>query len=273
MFSRRAVVSLVLWSICIDTVSGGEIIIAPVAKSKTTAPVANDPAASGELEEGVLSPRSDDAPAGSRLENQGYYRGTTRGARPLGKEAASGSEIIITPVVKSKTVTPATSDPANDKKRSEELTSLRNKAQAYKSGGMQSVPSSGAPIVIHMDASGEIEEGILLPRSDDSPAGNRLENQGYYRGSLPATHGARPLTKEALPADTQHSVDLLEKNRSKAQLYMQGKPAPSKVSPNDEMAVACDSTGSVAGRIGDDSMSGREIVVIRNNKQVKMRCK
>jgi len=205
MFGQRAVVPLLLWSICVGTVSGGEIIIAPAAKSKAAAP------------------------------------------------AASPS--------------------ANDKKRLDELTALRNKAQAYKSGGVQPMPSSGVPIIINMDASGEIEEGVLLPRNDDASAGSRLGNKGYYRGNFPATQDARPLGKEALPADMQNNANLLEKNRSKAHQYMLGKPAPSKVSPNDEMVVACDSTGSVSGRIGDDSMSGREIIVIRDGKQVKMRCK
>lgn len=188
--------------------------------------------------------------------------------------AADSGEIVFTPVAKDKAVSPADNGKKRDKNGLDEAAALRNKARAYKSGNIQPLSSSGVPIVIQMDAAPEMEEGVLLPRSDEIPTVSRARNNEPFRDNIPAAQDMQPGGNDAASADKQDIRMQLEKNRFKANQYMKGKPAPSLVSVNkDNQVVACDSTGSVSGRIGDDSMSGREIVVIRDGKQIKMRCK
>lgn len=184
---------------------------------------------------------------------------------------ADGGEIVISPVAKDKVISPV----ANDKKTPDDAAALRNKARAYKSGNVQSMPSSAVPVIIQMDAVPEIEEGVMLPRSDEIPAASRAKNHELFRDNIPAMQDTQPSGNDAASADRRDSRMQLEKNRFKANQYMKGKPAPSLVSSHnsDNQVVACESTGNVSGRIGDDSISGREIVVIRDGKQIKMRCK
>lgn len=183
---------------------------------------------------------------------------------------AESGEIIIPPVAKDKVIFPAT----NDRKRSDEAVVLRNKAQAYQSENVQFMPSSGVPVIIRMDAAPGIEEGVLLPRSDGIPAVPRANNHEPFRDNIPAMQDAGPSGNGAASAGKQDARIQLEKNRVRASQYMKGQPAPSSVYANkDNQVVACDSIGSTSGRIGDDTMSGREIIVIRDGKQIKMRCK
>jgi hypothetical protein len=183
---------------------------------------------------------------------------------------AESGEIIISPVAKDKIISPA----VNDRKRPDEAAVLRNKAQTYQSGNVQSMPSSDVPIIIQMDAEPGLEEGVLLPRSDGIPAASRTKNHESFRDNIPAMQDAQSSGNGAASAGKQDARIQLEKNRDKASQYMKGQPVPSLVSANkDSQVVACDSIGSTSGRIGDDSMSGREIIVIRDGKQLKMRCK
>lgn len=183
---------------------------------------------------------------------------------------AESGEIIIPPVAKDKAVSPA----PNDRKRPDGAVVLRNKAQAYQSGNVQSMTSSGVPIIIQIDDAPGIEEDVLLPRSDGIPAVSRARNHEPFRDNIPAMQDAWPSGNGAVSAGKQDARIQLEKNRVKASQYMKGQPAPSLVSANkDNQVVACDSIGSTSGRIGDDTMSGREIIVIRDGKQIKMRCK
>lgn len=182
-----------------------------------------------------------------------------------------GGEIVISPVAKDKVISPV----ANDKGRYENAAALRDKAQAYKSGNVQSVPSSAIPVIIQMDAAPEIEEGVLLPRSNESQDASRTRSHDLIHGNIPSAQDIQQSGNDAAPTDIQDNRIQLEKNRFKANQYLKGKPAPSLVSSqnNGSQFVACENTGNVSGRIGDDSISGREIVVIRDGKQVKMRCK
>lgn len=183
---------------------------------------------------------------------------------------ANSGEIIISPVAKEKVISPAN----NDKNLPNEATVLRNKAHAYKSENAPSVPLSGVPVIIQMDVAPEIEEGVLLPRDDGISPTFRTKSRNSLRDSIPVTEGIQSSDNDAASADRQDTRMQLEKNRFKASQYMKGSPAPNLMPHrNDSQVVACDSTGNVSGRIGDDSVSGREIVVIREGKQVKMRCK
>lgn len=150
---------------------------------------------------------------------------------------------------------------------------LRNKARAYESGSAQ--PPVGDPVIIKMDAASEVEEGILLPRNDGIPATSWTKNQEHFRNSNPDVQGTQPGGDGVAPEGRQNMPTRAGKNRLKAIQYMKGKPAPSLAAPNNssDQVVSCESTGNVAGRIGDDSMSGREIIVIRDGKQIKMHCK
>ncbi|OGQ48116.1 MAG: hypothetical protein A3H42_03330 [Deltaproteobacteria bacterium RIFCSPLOWO2_02_FULL_46_8] len=183
-------------------------------------------------------------------------------------------EIVIPPVARDKAVSSADNDKKIGKNRGGEAAVLRNKARAYKSGNLQSMPSSSVPVIIQMDAAPEVEEGVLLPRSDEISAAPRIKKHESSRDNIPATQDAQPGGNDEASADGQEAQIQLEKNRFKANQYMKGKPAPSLASPsNDSQMVACESIGNVSGRIGDDSMSGREVVVVRDGKQIKMRCK
>lgn len=162
----------------------------------------------------------------------------------------------------------------SDNKKLDEAGALRNKARAYESGNVQTTPSSSDPVIIQKDAAPEIEEGILLPRNNGIPATSWTKNQEHFRDSNLDVQGTLPSGDGVAPAGGQDSQMQLEKNRLKANQYMKGKPAPSLVSPgNNKQVVACESTGNVSGRVGDDTMSGREIVVFRDGRQIKMHCK
>lgn len=169
---------------------------------------------------------------------------------------ANGGEIVISPA-------------ANN--RADDAAALRNKARGYKSG---IVPSSGVP-VIYPDAANEDEEGVLSPRVGDVPATFRTGPQESARDNIPAVQDGQPMGNDAVPADVQEEMRArLEENRLKANRYMRGKPAPSVVSRNTgDPVVVCGNSGNVVGRIGDDSMSGKEIIVMRDGVPVKMRCK
>lgn len=194
---------------------------------------------------------------------------------------AYGGIVVATPPTKDKAVSHA----VNNKKSPDKAAVLRNKAQAYKSGNDQVMPIIGDPVIIQMDAAQEVEEGVLLPRNDEIPAVSKTRSHELSRDNipaepdtlLPAQQDAQPSGNNAAAALTgEENKKQLAKNRFKASQYMKGKAAPSLVSQskdNKDNVVACDSTGSTSGRIGDDSMSGREIVVIREGKQVKMRCR
>lgn len=188
--------------------------------------------------------------------------------------SAVHGEIVIPPAAKDKTVSSAGNDKKTGKNRGDEAAALRNKARAYKSGNLQSMPSSGVPVIIQMDAAPEVEEGVLLPRSDEISAVPRSKKRESFRDNAPATQDTQPDDNDEASTDGQEAQIQLEKNRFKASQYMKGKPAPSLASPNnDSQIVACESIGNVSGRIGDDSMSGKEVVVVRDGKQIKMRCK
>lgn len=191
---------------------------------------------------------------------------------------AYGGIIVATPPAKDKTVSHA----VTNKKPPDKAAALRNKAQAYKSGNDQLLPTTGDPVIIQMDTAEEVEEGVLLPRNDELPAISRTRNHEPSRDNIPAEQTTLPTEQGAQPGSNNAAAALageenkkqLAKNRYKAGQYMKGKAAPSLVSQNKDInAVACDSTGSTSGRIGDDSMSGREIIVVRDGKQVKMRCR
>ena len=189
--------------------------------------------------------------------------------------SAVHGEIVIPPVAKDKAVSSVGNDKKIGKNRGGEAAALRNKARAYKSENLQSIPSSGVPVIIQMDvAPEEVEEEVLLPRSDEISAAPRIKKHESFRDNIPATQDTQPGGNDEASADGQEAQIQLEKNRFKANQYMKGKPAPSLASPsNDSQIVACESIGNVSGRIGDDSMSGREVVVVRDGKQIKMRCK
>lgn len=190
---------------------------------------------------------------------------------------AYGGIVVATPPTKDKAVSHA----VNKRKPPDKAADLRNKAQAYKSGHDQIMPITGDPVIIQMDAAEEVEEGVLLPRNDEPPAVSKARSHELSRDNIPAEQGTQPAEQGAQPSGNNAAAALtgeenkkqLAKNRFKAGQYMKGKAAPSLVSQSKDNVVACDSTGSTLGRIGDDSMSGREIVVIREGKQVKMRCR
>jgi hypothetical protein len=189
-----------------------------------------------------------------------------------------GGIVVATPPTKDKAVSHA----VNKRKPPDKAADLRNKAQAYKSGNDQIMPITGDPVIIQMDAAEEVEEGVLLPRNDETPAVSKARSHELSRDNipaepdtlLPAQQDAQPSGNNAAALTAEENKKQLAKNRFKASQYMKGKAAPSLVSQSKgDNVVACDSTGSTSGRIGDDSMSGREIVVIREGKQVRMRCR
>lgn len=181
---------------------------------------------------------------------------------------ASG-EILIAPPAKEKTNAPA----VNEKNNLDEASVLRNKAKAYGTENPQPVPPNGIPASIQKNAAPEIDEGVLLPRGDETSAISRARNHESSRDSLPASQETPPNSNNPLSADRPDIRMQLEKNRFKANQYMNNKAAPGSVSPNNDPVVECMNTGNVSGRIGDDTLSGKEIIVIREGKQITVRCK
>ncbi len=165
---------------------------------------------------------------------------------------SSEAEIVISPAEKIKQAIPAEND--RDQKLQVGTSALRSKARAYRNVD----PSSGVPIMLQMDSNKKMQEGIFIP--EKSTPMSRARNYEHSRAYLRHSGDAENLTQ-------------IEKNRLKASQYTNDESAQSLALPNQNQQVTCKSTGNVSGFIGDDSVSGGEIIVIRNHKQIKMRCK
>lgn len=194
-------------------------------------------------------------------------------------------EIFIAPTANDKAAIPSVRDNSEaprkpnvkekgiDRNMPDEAADLRNKARTYNSGNVQSVPASGVRVIIQMDDTPNAEEGVLLPRGNEVPFVPRIRSQESSRDNNQTAQEIQQGGNDQIPADSQDIRIQLDKNRLKASQYMKGKAPTSQVSPANDNVVGCEGTGNVSGRIGDDSMSGREIIVIRDGRQIKMRCK
>jgi hypothetical protein len=172
----------------------------------------------------------------------------------------AGGEILIAPVAKDKVAIPAVT--RIDKP--EETHALRNKAKAYEAGNAQASSSS------KMEGSASTEESYMLPGRGEMSTLNRARNIELSRDHNSVLQ--QPNGNEPIPGESMDTRNQLEKNSAKANQYMRGTNVSGPTSSSNEV-VPCDGAVNVTGRIGDDSSSGNEIIIIRDHKKVRVHCK
>ena len=130
---------------------------------------------------------------------------------------------------------------------------------------------SNAPVNSEND-----EVGILAPRggapSEERAYDNRTKARVYQQGG----DALAPLPLPAvIGTDTAQTRGV--ENRNKARAYAgtgNGQDIDlSHVGRDGIPLVPCRDVDNVSGRIGDDSISGSIVYIVRNGQQVKVRCK
>lgn len=139
--------------------------------------------------------------------------------------------------------------------------------QRERAGGYQ----SSAPVNSEND-----EIGILAPRggapTEERAYENRIKARAYQQGgdaqapsSFPAINGGESAQSRGV------------ENRNKARAYAGTGNAQeidlSNVGRDGIPLVPCRDVDNVSGRIGDDSITGSLVFIVRSGQQIKVRCK
>jgi hypothetical protein len=146
----------------------------------------------------------------------------------------------------------------------------RDRAKTY-----QKDDSSAVPTLIIVPE--EESEGALSPRGG-SPEGRAKDNRsraGDYQHGNDSSY--RPLIKPdtGILIDGGTTQDRARDNRARASGYSRGENQAGlsgRVGPDGIPFVICKDRDNVAGQIGDGLQSGSVIVILRDGKQVKVRC-
>lgn len=144
--------------------------------------------------------------------------------------------------------------------------SIRDKARSQRSDTGPAVPLS--TIIQELD-----EEGPYGARPDGATTDNRNRARSYQQGG----DSSRPADLDRLMTDPDSNRGKVNSNLDRARAYQKGG-TPGVTNPNmggvDNLPIVdCNATGSVAARIGDDYVSGSVIIIMREGKGVKVRCK
>ncbi|MFA7281825.1 MAG: hypothetical protein WC100_17205 [Sterolibacterium sp.] len=149
-------------------------------------------------------------------------------------------------------------------------TEQRDRAKSYQQDDFSAVPTL---IIVPEEES----EGALSPRGG-SPEGRAKDNRsraGDYQ------HGNDPSYRPSIKPDTGiffdggTTQDRAHDNRTRASGYSRGENQAGltgRVGPDGIPFVICKDRDNVAGQIGDGLQSGSVIVILRDGKQVKVRC-
>ncbi|MCK9283912.1 MAG: hypothetical protein M0P39_06475 [Rhodocyclaceae bacterium] len=121
------------------------------------------------------------------------------------------------------------------------------------------------------------DEGLLSP--ERSAAGRAMDNRArakeYRRSAEPAGEGQIIVIPPAgSGADVESAHERARENRLRARDYSKGdRGSPSAHIGVDGLPIiACKDTDNVAGRIGDDNLSGSVVTIFRDGKPIKVRC-
>ncbi|MCX7170258.1 MAG: hypothetical protein NTY41_08200 [Proteobacteria bacterium] len=147
----------------------------------------------------------------------------------------------------------------------------RDRAKAY-----QKDQASGTPTIIVVPE--EESEGALSPRGS-APEGRARENRSragdYQRGTDSSLHPGMVKPEAGILLDGGTTQERAHDNRSRASGYSRGESQSGiagRIGPDGIPLVVCKDRDNVAGQIGDDLKSGSVIVILRDGKQVKVRC-
>jgi len=146
----------------------------------------------------------------------------------------------------------------------------RDRAKAYQND------EAAAPTIIVVPE--EEAEGALSPRGN-APEGRARDNRSragdYQRGTDSSLHPGLIKPDTGILLDGGTTQDRAHDNRARAGVYSRGESQSGltgRVGPDGIPLVVCKDRDNVAGQIGDDLKPGSVIVILRDGKQVKVRC-
>lgn len=155
--------------------------------------------------------------------------------------------------------------------KSPSSTEQRDRARAY-----QKDEASGTPTIIIVPE--EESEGALSPRGS-APEGRARDNRSragdYQRGTDSSLHPGLIKPETGILLDGGTTQERAHDNRARASGYSRGETQSGltgRIGPDGIPLVVCKDRDNVAGQIGDDLKSGSVIVILRDGKQVKVRC-
>lgn len=130
---------------------------------------------------------------------------------------------------------------------------------------------SSAPVNSEND-----EVGILAPRGGAPTEERAYENRAKARAYQQGGDALAPLPMPALIGTDSAQTRSVE-NRNKARAYAGTGNAQdmdlSNVGRDGIPLVPCRDVDNVSGRIGDDSITGSLVYIVRNGQQIKVRCR
>lgn len=140
----------------------------------------------------------------------------------------------------------------------------RDRARAYRKD------QAGSATIILMP---EEDEGVLSPRGNaDARATENRARARAYRQSQEGGLAAPRVVAPGMSVEVETSQDQARENRLKARGYRE-HGGTLAVGPDGIPLVSCKDTDNVAGRIGDDVQSGSLILIVRDGKTIKARCR
>lgn len=146
--------------------------------------------------------------------------------------------------------------------------SMRDKARSQRGDTGPAVPLT--TIIQELDE----EEGAFGARPGGATTDNRNRARSYQQGG---DGSSSPSDLDRLLTDPDSNRGKVKSNLDRARAYQKGA-APGVT--NQQMGgvdnlpiVDCNAADSVAARIGDDYASGSVIILMRDGKGVKVRCK
>ena len=127
------------------------------------------------------------------------------------------------------------------------------------------------PIVVDDDV------GILQPRGGAPAEERAFENRNRARANQQSGEGSGPILAPGMPLPDLNSTTRSAEQRTKARTYTGTGNAQdidlSNVGRDGIPLVQCHNVDNVSGRIGDDTISGSIVFLVRNGQQIKVRCR
>jgi len=140
----------------------------------------------------------------------------------------------------------------------------RDRARTYQG----EAPASSTIIVVPE------EEGILSPRGGGS-SGSAAELRNRAR-QLQGGKGSSDIefVVPGTSSDANSTRNKASELRSRAAGYSRGETHSSTTAKTNDgiPVIVCKDTESIAGRIGDDAVSGGIVIIMRDGKPMKVRC-
>lgn len=155
--------------------------------------------------------------------------------------------------------------------KSSSASDQRDRAKAYRKD-----EASGTATIIVLPE--EDSEGALSPRGVAPPERareNRSRASDYEHGTDSSLYPGLIKPDAGFLLDGGTTQDRARENRSRASAYSKGETQTGlsgRVGADGIPLVSCKDRDNVAGQIGEGLTSGSVIVILRDGKQVKVRC-